>query len=83
MRGYVRFTLEAMIAQTIRPKEWLFVDDGSTDDTRTIIEGYAAKHSWIHVVGRADRGYRKLGSGVIRFPPPASEFHGLRIHRKA
>ena len=62
---FVRKTLDAMLAQTVRPQEWLFVDDGSTDDTRAIIESYAATHPWIHVIGRADRGFRQLGSGVI------------------
>jgi glycosyltransferase involved in cell wall biosynthesis len=43
----------------------LFVDDGSTDDTRKIIESYAADHPWIRVVSRENRGFRQLGSGVV------------------
>lgn len=62
---YVRNTLESMIIQTVRPQEWLFVDDGSSDDTRTIIESYASRHPWIRVVANSDRGFRQLGSGVI------------------
>jgi len=62
---YVRHTLDAMISQTVRPQEWLFVDDGSTDDTRKIIESYAIDHSWIRVVSRENRGFRQLGSGVV------------------
>ena len=62
---YVRHTLDAMISQTVRPQEWLFVDDGSTDDTRKIIEAYAIDHPWIRVVSRENRGFRQLGSGVV------------------
>jgi len=62
---FVRNTLEAMLAQTVRPQEWLFVDDGSEDDTRSIIETYAREHPWIRVVSRENRGFRQLGSGVI------------------
>ncbi len=62
---FVRKTLEAMLAQTVRPQEWLFVDDGSTDDTRAIVESYVREHPWIHVISRSDRGFRQLGSGVI------------------
>lgn len=62
---FVRNTLDAMLAQTTRPEEWLFVDDGSTDDTRKIIESYAREHAWIRIVKRDDRGYRQLGSGVV------------------
>jgi poly-beta-1,6-N-acetyl-D-glucosamine synthase len=62
---YVQKTLDAMVAQTVHPAEWLFVDDGSTDDTRSIIESYAEKYPWIRVISRDDRGFRQLGAGVI------------------
>lgn len=62
---YVQNTLEAMVAQTVRPQEWLFVDDGSTDATRTIIASFASKYPWIRVISRENRGFRQLGSGVI------------------
>lgn len=62
---FVRNTLDAMVAQSVRPQEWLFVDDGSTDDTKAIIESYAAANPWIRVISRDNRGFRQLGSGVI------------------
>lgn len=62
---YVENTLNAMVAQTVQPAEWLFVDDGSTDDTKSIIESFAERHPWIRVISRDDRGFRQLGSGVI------------------
>lgn len=62
---FVRKTLDSMLAQTVRPLEWLFVDDGSTDSTRAIIESYADCHPWIRVISRQNRGFRQLGSGVI------------------
>jgi len=62
---HVRNTLDAMVAQTVRPQEWLFVDDGSTDDTRAVIESYSNNHPWIRVISRENRGFRQLGSGVI------------------
>ncbi len=62
---FVRNTLNAMLAQTVRPQEWLFVDDGSQDETRSIIESFAIEHPWIRVVSRTNRGFRQLGSGVI------------------
>src|SRR5262245_45419153 len=62
---FIRETIESMLSQTVRPQEWLFVDDGSTDDTRAIIEAYASNYPWIRVISRGDRGFRQLGSGVI------------------
>lgn len=62
---YLRLTLDAMVAQTVRPVEWILVDDGSTDATPEIVREYAAKYSFIRLEPRPDRGFRQLGSGVI------------------
>jgi len=63
--AYLRFTIESMLAQTIRPAEWIIVNDGSTDGTAAIIDEYAAQHSWIRAVHRGNRGFRKAGGGVV------------------
>jgi biofilm PGA synthesis N-glycosyltransferase PgaC len=62
---YMRDTLDSVIGQSIRPAKWVIVDDGSTDDTPKIIAEYRAKHGWIEVVTRCDRGQRVVGPGVI------------------
>ena len=62
---YMRETLDTVVAQTLRPAKWVIVDDGSTDATPQILAEYAAKHDWIEIVTRADRGSRKVGPGVI------------------
>jgi biofilm PGA synthesis N-glycosyltransferase PgaC len=63
--AYLRFTIESMLAQTIRPVEWIIVNDGSTDGTASIIDQYAAQHPWIRPVHRANRGFRQAGAGVV------------------
>lgn len=63
--AYLRFTIESMVAQSIRPQEWVIVNDGSSDDTGSIIDEYAAQHPWIHAVHRGNRGFRKSGGGVV------------------
>jgi biofilm PGA synthesis N-glycosyltransferase PgaC len=62
---YMRRTLDSVIAQTLRPAKWVIVDDGSTDATPEILAEYAAKHDWIEVVKKPDRGERAVGPGVI------------------
>ena len=62
---YARRTLDSVAAQTVTPALWLIVDDGSTDNTPQILAEYAAKYPWIKVIRRDDRGFRKLGGGVI------------------
>ncbi len=63
--AYIRFTLDCMVRQTILPKEWVIVNDGSTDRTGSIIDEYARQYSWIRVVHRVNRGFRKAGGGVV------------------
>ncbi|CAM5778770.1 glycosyltransferase family A protein [Castellaniella caeni] len=62
---YLRRTLDSVVAQTARPVEWIMVDDGSSDDTPEIIQEYASRHPFIRLVSRDNRGFRKLGGGVI------------------
>jgi glycosyltransferase involved in cell wall biosynthesis len=61
----MRQTLDTVVAQTVQPAKWVIVDDGSTDDTPRILAAYAARHDWITIVTRKDRGKRAVGPGVI------------------
>lgn len=58
-------TVASMEAQTLRPLRWILVDDGSTDRTPDLMREAAARLPWVRVVTRPDRGFRKLGGGVI------------------
>jgi glycosyltransferase involved in cell wall biosynthesis len=62
---HVGRTIESMINQRHRPEQWVIVDDGSTDATPQIAEAATARHSWITVVRRPNRGARKSGGGVV------------------
>ena len=62
---YMRQTLNTVVNQTVKPTKWVIVDDGSTDETANILQEYAAKHSFIEIVTRENRGHRSVGPGVI------------------
>jgi glycosyltransferase involved in cell wall biosynthesis len=62
---HLEATIRSVVTQTYPPTEWMIVDDGSSDKTADIAQRYAAKHSWIQIVRRPDRGSRKSGGGVI------------------
>jgi len=64
-----------LVRQTKTPQAWIIVDDGSTDDTRSIGEELASQHPWITVLdspgqttlgGPLDAG-RQTGRDVIAF----------------
>jgi poly-beta-1,6-N-acetyl-D-glucosamine synthase len=62
---FARQCIESVLKQTVLPKLWVLVDDGSTDDTPQILKEYASRNGWIKVVTRTDRGKRAVGPGVI------------------
>jgi biofilm PGA synthesis N-glycosyltransferase PgaC len=62
---HIEATIQSVAAQTVRPAQWVIVDDGSSDRTGAVIDQYAGKVSWIRAVHRHNRGFRKSGSGVI------------------
>ena len=71
---HIEFTLLSVVKQTVLPKEWIIVDDGSIDGTAEIVKKYAKKHSWIklfsfkkepvpfgeHVYANFYKGYSKI-----------------------
>jgi biofilm PGA synthesis N-glycosyltransferase PgaC len=63
--AYMRRTLDSVAAQTRTPDLWVIVDDGSTDATPEILVDYAARHPWIRIFRKPDRGARAVGPGVV------------------
>ena len=62
---YIKKSIDSVINQTVRPVEYLIVDDGSTDLTAEIVKKAAQQYPWIHYIRRKDRGERRVGPGVI------------------
>ncbi|HYT19694.1 MAG TPA: glycosyltransferase family A protein [Candidatus Polarisedimenticolia bacterium] len=64
---FITGTIESVLCQTIRPLEWIIVDDGSTDSTSAIIDRYAERYTWIRTLRRENRGFRSRSGGVEAF----------------
>jgi len=76
--GRIPATIRAMFSQTLRPAQWIIVDDGSSDRTPRIIGEAAEKNPWLQLLRRPDRGFRRPGTGVME------AFHdGFREIREA
>jgi glycosyltransferase involved in cell wall biosynthesis len=54
-QAFIGKTLESVVNQNVLPQRWVIVDDGSTDRTVEIVEAYAMRHPWIHLVRRPAR----------------------------
>ena len=63
--AFARLTLNSVVNQTIKPSLWVIVDDGSTDDTPTILDEYEESYDFIKIMRRGNRGKRAVGPGVI------------------
>jgi len=63
--GYVGRTIDSVASQTLLPRRWVIVDDGSTDGTDKLLEDASGRYPWLTVVRRRDRGFRKPGGGVV------------------
>ena len=54
---FVAETVDTILAQTFRDFEFLIINDGSTDRSLEILQGYASRDSRIRLVSRANTGY--------------------------
>ncbi len=60
--------ITSIINQSIKPSLWVIVDDGSTDDTATIIKEAELKHDWIKTIqlGESRRGSKSYANACIK-----------------
>jgi biofilm PGA synthesis N-glycosyltransferase PgaC len=62
---YVEKTIQSMIGQSVRPRRWMIVDDGSRDATPQLLSHYAAQQPWITIVSVARDQERRPGSAEV------------------
>ncbi len=60
--GYIERTIESVLTQSLLPKAWVIVDDGSSDATGDIAERYAAHHPFIRLLKRTSASRRNFAS---------------------
>jgi glycosyltransferase involved in cell wall biosynthesis len=57
-------SINSVLLQTVLPKIWIILDDGSNDGSSDIVTKYTEAHDWIIRVPIADRGFDFVGQGV-------------------
>jgi poly-beta-1,6-N-acetyl-D-glucosamine synthase len=64
---FIELTLESVAHQTVLPRKWVIVSDGSTDGTDDIVKKYTARHPWIELVRMPERAERHFAGKVHAF----------------
>jgi poly-beta-1,6-N-acetyl-D-glucosamine synthase len=64
---FIRNVLDSVVSQTLKPLQWVIVDDSSTDHTAEIIKEYTAKYDFISLLKMQADGQRDFGRKAIAF----------------
>lgn len=70
-------TLKSVVAQTLLPKKWVIVSDGSTDRTDEIVREYLPKHTWIELLRMPEHSDRQFAAKVNCFNAGLEKVKGL------
>lgn len=60
-------TIQAVFAQSVLPRMWIIVSDGSTDGTDGIVQCYARQHDWIELLRLPERRDRHFAAKAHAF----------------
>jgi glycosyltransferase involved in cell wall biosynthesis len=59
---FIGDTIQSVLGQSLRPKVWLILDDGSTDGTGEVVKRMSAGREWIQLQQLAARNQRSFGA---------------------
>ena len=65
--GFIGQTIQSVVEQTVLPRKWVIVSDGSTDRTDEIVKKYEGQHPWIELVRMPERRERHFAAKVQCF----------------
>jgi glycosyltransferase involved in cell wall biosynthesis len=74
--AYIENTIKSVISQTLLPKAWVIVSDGSTDHTDEIVKQYATNHDFIRLVRRETDTSRNFASKVYAIRAGIDKLNG-------
>jgi glycosyltransferase involved in cell wall biosynthesis len=75
---FIEQTVRSVIFQTVLPKKWIVVSDGSTDGTDEIVKKYLDQHPWLDLVRMPDGCDRSFAAKVQSFNAGYSRMAGLQ-----
>ena len=64
-QDFIKKSIESIINQTTKPHKVIYVNDSSTDKSRSIIEEFSEKYKWIDLVDHESKKQHVPGSKVV------------------
>ena len=65
--AFIEKTIQSVISQTVLPKKWVIVSDGSTDRTDEIVKKYLPDHPWIELIRMPEHRDRSFAAKATCF----------------
>jgi glycosyltransferase involved in cell wall biosynthesis len=65
--GLIEQTIRSVIAQSVLPRKWIIVSDGSTDGTDEIVRRYAHERDWLELLRLPERPDRHFAGKAVAF----------------
>ena len=65
--AFIEQTIQSVISQTVLPKKWVIVSDGSTDRTDAIVQAYLPEYEWMELVRMPEHRDRNFAAKVSCF----------------
>jgi len=75
--AYIEKTIQSVISQTVLPKKWVIVSDGSTDRTDEIVKRYETEYDFIELLCRETDEERNFGSKVYAIRAGLERLNGI------
>src|SRR5271154_2344529 len=76
--AFIELTLKSVVAQTVPPKKWVIVNDGSTDNTEDLVRKYAADYPWIDLIQMPERRERSFAGKAVAVSTGVARVGDLR-----
>jgi len=73
-------TIQSVISQTVLPKRWVIVSDGSTDRTDEVVNKYLAENSWMEFMRMPEHRDRQFAAKVQCFNAGYERLKELDFH---
>lgn len=75
---YIEKTIQSVLHQSVLPKKWVIVSDGSTDSTDDIVKRYLPGLPWLEFIRMPERSHRHFAAKVHCFNAGYARLHDVQ-----